>query len=825
MPFMQRTSFLTVGIACLFAGNTLAQEAVDYTKHVKPILTRHCLECHNAKKGKGGFRVDTVAEMMKGGDKGPAVVPGKVDKSLLLHMVNGQPGVSRMPYKRSPMSMKEIDLLTKWVAQGAKAPKDETAKAKHWAFQPVVRAPLPKVKNDSWTRNAIDHFILARLEKERITPSPEADKVTLIRRVYLDLIGLPPTVEEVDAFLKDTSPKAYEKVVDHLLASPHYGERWGRHWLDLARYADTQGFTIDAPREIWKYRDWVIDALNQDMPLNQFVIEQMAGDMLPGATLSQKIATGFHRNTLINEEGGIDQEQFRVDAVADRVNTTGTVFLGLTLGCARCHDHKYDPISTREYYQLFAFLNNQSEPKLNIADPDTAAKRDKIQAKMDKLEEEMDPKLKEVLQKQVSGKEKDNIAQILNLRPDQRTEAQKKSLAKYFRPKNGELKKQFDVFDGLKKQLPKFPTTMVLQELPKPRDSYIHIQGDFTRKGAKVSPGVLGILHPLPSKPGKLPNRLDLAHWLVDPANPLVGRVTVNRIWQGYFGAGLVETENDFGTQGAHPTHPELLDWLASELIQKGWSLKAMHRLIVTSATYRQSSKLRPDLAKIDPFNKLLARQSRLRLDAEIVRDCALSASGLLSKKIGGPSVFPPQPAGVYAFTQVKREWKVSTGEDRFRRGLYTFLQRSAPYPSLIVFDAPDGTSACTRRVRSNTPLQALTLLNDKAYLELARGLAYRTLKEAAPNDTARLEYVFRLCLVRQPSTWELSKLSQFFEQLVKHYQAAPAAAKDLISGEKDASFSLATANLPANIDPAHRAAWTSVARVLLNLDEFITRE
>jgi hypothetical protein len=504
------------------------------------------------------------------------------------------------------------------------------------------------------------------------------------------------------------------------------------------------------------------------------------------------------------------------------------VFLGLTLGCARCHNHKFDPISQKEYYQLFAFLNNQSEPTLNIASPEVAAKREEIQAKMDKIEEALDVQIKEVFTKLPAAdkdKIKDNIAMILNLRPDQRTEMQKKTLAKFFQDKGPGLKKDFMELETLKKQMPKFPTTLVLQELSKPRPTYIHIQGDFTRKGDKVEPGVPAILHPLAPKSGKTPNRLDLAYWLVDAKNPLLGRVTVNRLWQHYFGKGLVETENDFGTQGSSPSHPELLDWLATEFLQQGWSLKKMHRLIVTSATYRQSSKVRPDLAKLDPYNKLLARQARLRLDAELVRDSALAASGLLNLKIGGPSVFPPQPAGVYAFTQVNYQWK-STGDDRYRRGLYTFLQRSAPYPGLTVFDAPDGNSSCTRRVRSNTPLQALTLLNDKTFLEFAHGLAYRVLKEGPTDDKGRLEFAFRLTLIRKPAAWELAKLEKFLQQQVKQYEAVPEKiATALLKAEPGAGVNLLECDLPAEISVCERAAWTTVTRVLMNLDEFITRE
>jgi hypothetical protein len=849
MFFMQHTFFLLTFLG--MAANARADGPVDYVRDIKPILSQHCYSCHSGKVQKGKLRLDTAALLRKGGRSGPGIVPGKSANSLLIEAVKGINGATQMPYKKPALTEAQVRLLTEWIDQGAKAPANEIAAGSgrdHWAFQPPARRTLPRLKDTAWARNVIDAFILARLEKEGLRPSPEADRATLIRRLYLDLLGLPPSIEEVDVFCADKRPGAYERLVERLLASPHYGERWGRHWLDLARYADTQGFTIDGPREIWKYRDWVIDMLNRDLPFDQFVIEQMAGDMLPRATVEQKIATGFHRNTLINEEGGIDVEQFRVEAVADRVNTTGTAFLGLTLGCARCHDHKYDPISQREYFQLFAFLNNQAEPTLSLATPDMVARRDKIKTEVVKIEEELDRLLRTYAQKVPEAEKqkwKREITVILNLNPDQRTGGQKRTLAAFFGPKDPEFQKRFAAIDALKKAEPKFPTTMVLQELSRPRATHIHLGGDFTRKGDKVEAGVPAVLHQLSKSRGTKPTaptaghpplttahsplttRLDLARWLVDPANPLIGRVTMNRLWQHYFGKGLVETENDFGTQGTPPSHPELLDWLATEFPRQGWSLKAMHRMLVMSATYRQSSRVRPELAGVDPHNKLLGRQNRLRLDAEIVRDSALSVSGRLTRKFGGPSVFPPQPKGVYEFTQVQRSWQTSAGPDRFRRGIYTYLQRSAPYPALTVFDAPDATSTCTRRIRSNTPLQALTLLNDQAFMELAQALAYRTRNEAR-DDPARIQRAFRLCLAREPSPSEAKRLEQYLVLQVKEFQARPKDARALVLGESEKTDGRSVGRIsnPAHAtDLPHRAAWIAVARVLLNLDEFITRE
>src|SRR6266576_5529005 len=685
---------------------------------------------------------------------------------------------------------------------------------KHWAFVSPMRAPLPEVKQKDWPRNAIDRFVLARLEQEKIKPSPKADRVTLIRRLSLDLTGLPPTPAEVDAFLGDPRPDAYERLVDGLLASPHYGERWGRHWLDVARYADSNGYSIDAPRNIWKYRDWVIDVLNRDLPYDQFVIEQLAGDLLPNATQEQKIATGFHRNTQINQEGGIDPEQFRIESVLDRVNTTATAFLGLTVGCAQCHDHKFDPISQREYYQLFAFLNNQDEPNLDVGTPEEFARREAYRARTKAIEDELKQYADSIAPKQAAweasltepqrAKLKDEVQTALLLLPEHRNEEQKKTAFAAFRDQDEGYKKLQKKLDRFKKDEPRITATMVLQERDQPRESYVFIKGDFTRKGDPVVPAVLRILNPFPKKEN--PTRLDLARWIVDPQNPLAARVQVNRIWQQYFGRGLVETENDFGTQGSPPSHPELLDWLACEFLEPAadrpanhWSLKHLHRLILTSAAYRQSSQARPDLRDIDPNNKLLARQSRLRLDAEIVRDVCLASAGLLSPKMGGPPVNPPQPDGVMTLGQSKHPWKPSAGEDRYRRGIYTQFYRATPHPALNVFDAPNAFSACTRRLRSNTPLQALTLLNDWQFYELAQALGARVLRDVAASDADRLEYAFRLCLTRRPGPDEAKRLQKLMVAELRQLDGDPKA--------KQAE------------------AWTTVARVLLNLDETITRE
>jgi hypothetical protein len=717
-----------------------------------------------------------------------------------------------MPLKRPPLTEGQIVTLRAWIDQGAHAPAGEKPSpqpAAHWAFVPPARPEIPRVADPAWSAHPVDAFIRTRLDKEHVTPSPEADRATLLRRLSLDLVGLPPTPEQVDAFLTDTNVDAYERQVDRLLASPQFGERWARPWLDLARYADSNGYSIDAPRSIWKYRDWVIDALNRDLPFDRFLTDQIAGDLRPGAPLDALVATGFHRNTPINQEGGIDLEQFRVESVVDRVNTTATVFLGLTVGCAQCHDHKYDPVSQRDYYRLFAFFNGVDEPEIELATAEEKARRDAVREEIAAFHDRLKKGHPEVAAKERAWEKTLKSDFTAALPPElkdafdrpveKRTENQWRGLMEMFLAQSPDYRAEHAEVAALRAREPKFVTTMVVRERKAPRPTFIQLGGDFTRKGDEVEPGVPEVLPPLAAK-GR-PDRLDLSRWLTDPGHPLTARVTVNRIWQAHFGKGLVETENDFGTQGTPPSHPDLLDWLATEFIARGWSLKAVHRLIVTSKTYRQSSKARPELDKLDPGNRLLARQSRLRLDAEVIRDSALAASGLLSPKVGGPSVFPPQPDGVLALGQLKRPWVVSKGPDRYRRGLYTYFWRATPYPALTVFDAPNAVQACTRRPRSNTPLQALTLLNDQSYYECAEALGARVLREAGPTDRERVERAFRLCLSRPPSERESNAISA------------------LLTAERSEAGS------GPDTSSADRSACTAAARVLLNLDEFITRE
>jgi len=748
-------------------------EPPRFNRDIRPILSNTCFQCHgpDEKKRAGGLRLDLregATAVLESGRA--AIVPGRPEESEILRRVASHDPDDAMPppkAKRPPISAADIETLRAWIAAGA--PYEG-----HWAWQPMTRPVPPAVKNEAWVRHDLDRFILARLEAEGISPSPEADPATLARRLSLDLTGLPPSLDDESPSVdRDREPPAapdaaaaatnamHRRRVDALLASPHYGERWGRHWLDQARYADSNGYAIDGDRVMWPYRDWVIAAVNRDLPFDQFTIEQLAGDLLPEATTSQRAASAFHRNTLINEEGGVDPEQFRIESVVDRVNTTGTVWLGLTIGCAQCHTHKYDPITHRDYYRLFAFFNSTADR--NDRGPTVAVAR-----------------------------------------------------GEFLTPEGQSGPPAADHAGAGAEPSPPV-NLMVMAELPEPRPTHVLLRGDFTRPDATAGvlpPGIPEVFGgPLATEKNgaaRRPSRLDLARWLASPHNPLTARVTVNRVWMRYFGRGLVETEEDFGTQGTPPSHPELLDWLASEFITSGWSMKALHRLIVTSATYRQSSQARPDLEEKDPRNLLLARQARLRLEAEIIRDAALAASGLLDRTLGGPSVRPPQPDGVYAFTQQAKKWETSTGPDRYRRGLYTFFYRSAPHPLFGTFDAPDFQTTCTRRGRSNTPLQALSLANDPAFLECARALAARVTQELPGGFVEKLEprldRAFRLTLHRPPSATERRLLLEHAERQHARFTAAPQEGVALGS-------------------EAGASALASATRVLLNLDAFITRE
>ncbi|MFT5131170.1 MAG: mono/diheme cytochrome c family protein [Rhodothermales bacterium] len=964
-------------ICALFFAIGAAAE-VDFNRDIRPILSDNCFYCHgpDEETREADLRIDIREAAIADLGGYAAIVPGKPEESeLYLRITNHGEDIMPPVKAKKILSAEQRKLIHDWIAEGAEY-------AGHWAFEPLkVGEPPAKV-------HPIDHFIHRKLEG--IRPSQEAEREVLIRRAYLDVVGLLPEPEAVAAFLADDSPDAWKNLVDELLASPHYGERWGRHWLDQARYADSHGYSADSARQMWPFRDWVIRAINDDMPFDQFTIEQLAGDLLEKPDKLQLIASAFHRNTLINQEGGSDPEQFRVEAVIDRVNTTGAVWLGLTVGCAQCHTHKFDPIPQDEFYSLFAFFNsgtdrNNAGKTISVHQGEvfesatSDAERQDLQAKWeakevarlagkiedasvetpnwaqakpskawtsskhplqilddqslligklganDKFYVETTPSLEtirsirlrplthktlpqngpgqagngnfvltgfEILSKGkaqpmasvyadhaqdgypvtavIDGnrgtgwaintskatpkiamntdheavftlKEPLQVDGVLEIRLlhqrnpnyhlghfaiDFSAQVSEKAVAGERRlldalqvaaAKRSDAQKRLVesryVADQPRAKRPKTAEAklMVMQDHAKPRDTYLLTRGDFTRpdrERGKLHPGGLSAVRPaLPPEASR--NRLDLARWLIHPENPLTARVTMNRTWMRYFGRGLVETEEDFGTQGSPPTHPDLLDWLAHSFIKNGWSMKAMHRLILTSATYRQSSHARPDLSDTDARNFLLARQNRLRVDAEIVRDAALCAGGLLTPEIGGPSVFPPQPDGIYSFTQNRKSWKTSSGPDRFRRAMYTMFYRSAPHPLFTTFDAPDFSSVCTRRVRSNTPLQALTVANDPAFMEFAQGLAKRMGSKQTLDDQIR--HGFQLALGRPPAAVEMAALQTFAEQQLEAFAT-----------NKKATATFVGKMLPAD---AESASLVSIARAILNTDNFITRE
>jgi len=1160
-------------------GGTGTARAVDFAREVFPVLQARCFGCHGPERQRAGLRLDARAGVLQGGKSGPAIRAGSAEESLLFRRVAGLGGEDLMPPEGDGLTEAELGRMRAWLEQGAVWPAGVGMELdrviKHWAYERPVRPALPAVKDSGWPRNGIDHFILARLEAEGLQPLPEAERATLIRRVSLDLIGLPPSPRDVRAFVRDRGPGAYERLVERLLDSPHYGERWAVPWLDLARYADTNGYEKDERRSHWLYRDWVIEALNRDMAFDEFTVAQLAGDLLPGATREQRIATGFHRNTMVNTEGGTDDEEFRVAAVVDRVNTTFSVWLGTTLGCSQCHDHKYDPFSQQEYYQVFAYFNQtrdggrSNEPVLEVPSPEQAARRAEVRAQIAPLQRVLETQTAELDQRQEawerrlaavrarlaagwrvleaaafeagdgvtferladgsvraggslpaksvyevraetertvlsavrlevladdrmpaggSGRSelgnfvlsevevradpiqadgsaatvtpvfgvwhsvgpfpaaspgeafdrafvsepavdlgqrygegqlgwverpewKDGVAQALpgevvatylyrvievavstaiyvSLRGDdglqlwlngekllarnaargvgpdlervrlelaagenrlllkvsgrggghgfyfalsadqsgahdvvwerayadvspegyevgglwdgnprtgwavgsleatnrvdryavlvprrafaltprtrlvvrlkhqteaghllgrfrvavstapledlrawaevplavrrvlerevgERVAEERARLAAHYRSIDPALDEVRSQIASLRKQEPKdIASTLVLAAVDTPRRTHVLERGSFRERGAEVQPGVPAVLHPLPVDAG--PDRLGLARWLVDPANPLVGRVTMNRLWEGHFGRGLVETSEDFGTQGEPPTHPELLDWLATEFLRRGWSLKAMHRLMVTSATYRQRAQVAPALAERDPDNRLLARGVRLRLTAELVRDSALAVGGLLDPKLGGPSVFPMQPEGIWNIPYSSDRWVTSAGGDQYRRGVYTFWRRTAPYATFATFDAPSREVCTVRRPRTNTPLQALATLNDPAFTVASAGLARRILREGGPTVRSRLGYGFRCALARRPTAEERAHLAELYWAALRQFRADPAAAEAAAVaglGPPDGEHGWAEA-----------AAWTVVANVLLNLDEALTR-
>jgi hypothetical protein len=827
---------------------TFALADVDFVKDVQPILRRNCYGCHGAALQTSGLRLDQGPAALKGGYGGPSIKPGDSAHSALIARVSGEKGVPVMPPAGKRLTPEEIQTLKTWIDEGAKFPAVATTTetkprpSTHWAFQPVKKPA-----------GTIDSLIRAELAKRGIQPSPAADRRVLLRRLSLDLIGLPPTPAELDAFVSDQRKDAYERQVDRLLASPHFGEKWARQWLDQARYADSDGYEKDWVRPYaWRWRNWVIDSLNRDQPFDQFTIEQIAGDLLPGATTEQKVATGFHRNTLFNREGGVDTNQFVFEAKLDRTSTVGTVWLGLSVGCAQCHDHKFDPISQKEMYSLFAFFDNTEEVDIDAPLPGeigpwlrtqanyrakrqallTEYKVPELQAAWEKeilytiahLGERTDWDLAwDCVQKLTEGGDGGKIVQIP---PARRTPRQQQILTDHFirnahfaygskRWKEMKLDELDRKLDDLKKSFPQLTQAMVVEEEPglNPK-SHLRIRGDWKALGIEVEPGTLAALPPLKAA-GPKATRLDLARWLVSRDHPLTARVAVNRLWQDLFGAGLVKTPDDFGTRAEQPVYPEVLDLLAASFMENGWSRKELIRTIVLSATYQQSSHARPDLKEIDPQNTLLARQSRLRLPAEAIRDSALATAGLLTTRIGGPSIRPPQPAGVMELSYASRykgsAWVESTGEDRYRRGLYVQFLRTTSYPMLMNFDAPKSAVAACRRDRSNTPLQALNLLNDPVFVEAAQALAHRVLPHQSTE--ARLTHAMQLAVGRAPTDRERQRLSAYLADQQR-----------LLADDKDAIAKLAPVEAPGST-PLETATWTLLASAILNLEEFITRE
>jgi len=897
------------------------KQRVDFARDIQPIFKQHCYECHGSETQESGLRLDIRARALEGGDHGPLLVAGKSKSSQLVERVTSADDDEKMPPDGEPLSKQQVALLRTWIDGGANWPQDGVAskrkRSDHWSFQPPRAARLPEVKNERWVRNEIDRFVLAVLEEKSIAPAPPADREMLVRRLFLDLVGLPPNPAELETFLADQSPRAYERLVDRLLDSPHFGERWGRHWLDLARYADSNGYERDDVRpNAWRYRDWVVQALNTNMPYDQFVIEQLAGDLLPEATVSQRVATGFYRMTIKNTESGINKEDYRNREVIDRVNTTGTAFLGLSVGCAQCHSHKYDPISQREYYQFYAFFNNLDDQDVDIEATsheqeaytkateahESKAKRLKdrqsllsemdkrgvdgwrklvrdenaknghklaaleelqtldqqtwfeslsdelragldlpkdVIASLDTEQQQRDEKQQKILADYFASVEKQqnetraairsiddrltslsdaaNVLEAMRVERAERSEAQNRLIQQFetaLESRLGDLKKRVRTLAVEKRYLPK-PYIMVSAErTEKRRATHVLLRGDFKQHGAEVKPRTFEVLNACRPR-GEQADRLDFARWLASPENPLVSRVAVNHMWQHLFGRGLVSTVDDFGEMGDRPSHPKLLDWLAADFQEHAFDVKRTIRQIVTSATYRQSSRYRPELAEIDPLNTLLARQARFRVEGEIVRDLFLEASGLLSRKVGGSTIRPIVDDSIrdygYKYNLV---WPVSSGSERYRRGLYIHLKRTNPYPSLIAFDAPEGNVCTAMRHRSNTPLQALTMLNDPVFVECAQALSRRILEQGPGETAGRIRLAGRICLSRELSTHEAETLAQLYEQERDAYAQSPALAKDFV-GE------YAVAGQPE----AESAAWTAVARTIMNSDQFVTRE
>jgi hypothetical protein len=823
---------------------------VSYNQDVRPILAENCFYCHgqDPNKRKADLRLDVREVAVEFG----AFVPGKPEESELVARLFSHEADELMPPAKSNRKLTEEQkaLLKQWIAEGANYEK-------HWTFTAPVKAPLPEVKQTGWVRNEIDRFVLAKLEAKKLQPSPEADKATLIRRLSLDLIGLPPSPAEVDAFESDTAPDAYDKLVERLLKSEHYGERMALPWLDAARYADSNGFQQDGDTFQWVWRDWVVKALNADMPYSQFSIEQLAGDLLPNASQEQMIATAFNRNHLLNGEGGAIPEEQRFNILFDRVDTTSTTWLGLTMACAQCHDHKYDPMTQRDYYSLMSIFNQVSEdgragggggakrvaaPFLEMLTEENKRQMAEIEAKRATVEAEGQVKVKKDLafaawEAAVTPETKagrldrplrPNITTLLRIPAEKRTEEQKRELQKSLRaafesdvwPKIAVTDAPSKQAEDLKTQLTTFkneriPRIMIMRD-DKPRDTFILDRGEYLKPKEKVSGTTPAFLPP--ATKGSPQNRLGFAQWLFQPDHPLTARVQVNRMWQTLFGTGLVKTVEDLGVQSEVPVHGTLLDWLAVEFRERGWSMKHLHRLIVTSATYRQSSKVSRELVQMDPENRLLARGARFRMPSMILRDVALGASGLLDDRVGGAPVYPYQPDQIWESLAITKErdftYPTSSGKDLYRRSLYTFWRRTVGPANM--FDAANRQVCKVRQNITNTPLHALTTLNDPTWAEAARVLAARSM-EAAKNTEERLNHAYRRVLGRSPTDRDRALLGKAFDKQLAIYQADPAAAAEVVA--------IGSAPKNEKLNPVEHAAFTAVCLILLNLDEALTRE
>ena len=1007
--------------------STATMQRVDI-EEIRSLFERRCVSCHGPKRARGGLRIDTRAAIELGGNSGlPALVPWDAGASEILARVTTDDVELRMPLDQDPLADREIEALRQWIEEGAPWPQEDAAvtapESEHWAYQPWRKPTVPELQGTPASVAPIDRFVRARLVDTNLEPAPEADRTTLLRRLSFDLIGLPPTPADVEYFLADDRPDAYERLVERLLASPHFGERWARHWLDLARYADSDGGAFDNERVVWPYRDWIIDAFNADMPFDCFTIAQLAGDLMLGATRADHVATGFHRNTTITEEDGVDDEEFRIEAVKNRVETTGTVWMGTTMNCAQCHDHKYDPISTRDYYRMFALFNNTEDcgrlqgPYMSLPEDEEAAELARIDARITELkrtlitptaelreaqygwEQEiaasefawtlLDPlrvssnngvelvpqknasvlatgpspdvatyhvsaatdmrritavRLEVLCDPEPNGSEPERTSYggfvltgfsvtaspldghvegkpaprtfsratasyeqdlkfskgpiedaidgdrgtgwgvfpevgraheavfdfaepidfengtLLNVELEQgignrhtiglfrlsltsesrpprarptlsdeldtirrkplaaRTAAESAALETHFlslAPPLEPIRKEIERLEACR---PEPARTLVMRERPRPRGTRILLGGDFLRHGAPVDPGAPAILTAkFNGNEPQIDNRLDFARWLVSPENALTARVTVNRFWQQLFGRGLVESSNDFGTRGTPPSHPDLLEWLARSFVDDGWSVKSLLKRIVLSQTYRQSSHTDAEKIARDPRNVRLARQERLRLDAEVIRDSALVASGLLSREVGGAPVKPPLTPGGNLGRATPKKWSVSIGSQRFRRSLYTWHWRTSPYPFYATFDAPTATIPCSRRQRTNTPLQALMMANDPMMIEIAAGLGRRVLEEGGAADDERIERAFRWCYSREPHEHERNILTGFLDKQREGFDGNPDDAARLLDAVYERN--------PEETSPGEAATWIAFARVLLNLDAFVIRD